>query len=494
MVPSGGTGFHHRSARGAHDNVMVRWVAGVGIIGIWCLLISVAAAEVREEVLEITAQGFASTSIQLNVGDTIIWKNSDSVPHWPASNLHPSHALYSEFDPTQPIQPGDEWRFTFLRSGEWRFHDHLYPARGGVISVHGTSTDSASVLKTPSSASKLLARLHRVIPGWMLSMLSFETITAMVTEITAYDSPEMALQFIDTRVDKRSDATGAAVHGLKHIVGQALYERDGLEGLVPCTSNLGSAEVGACYHGVMEAFFVEQSIDRALDSSEFEHLCTPWLSPHDCLNIFHGIGHGYASFVGLDIEQALSLCTHLDTPARISACMTGVNMEWSESIPYSHIESLRTDSWRFCSGMNDARFQLTCAFEMPRLFSFLNEGRQNIDFDMFENGTAIKAGCMSAPYASFRQLCFQGAGFMAAIRSTPLHSVTDICQRLGEEVEDVRLCLIAGAQRLTYMDDPGYGDEDNEICQTLRDTYAWEACYEMPADTPAGELLGSRFR
>lgn len=471
---------------------MVRWVAGGMVVGMWCLLVSLAAAEGREEVVEISTQGFASTSIQINVGDTIIWKNTDSVPHWPASNLHPSHALYSEFDPKQPIQPGEEWRFTFLRSGEWRFHDHVYPARGGVISVHGTSTARAEDVPRASRTAVLLAYMHRIMPGWWLNRLSFETITAMVTHITERDSPEAALIFIHDRLDGVSDVTGAAVHGLKHIVGQALYERDGLDGLLVCTLNPDSAVDGACYHGVMEAFFLDASIGGALDQARFESLCTPWITRNDCLNIFHGIGHGYASYVGLNLEEALTLCAQLPRAFQVRACMTGVHMEWSESVPFARIAERKSDPWSLCSEMDTMLIRATCAFEMPRLVSFMHEGWQNIDFDMFADGDAIGKGCMGAPDALQRALCYQGAGFMASIRITREHSVADICEHLPGEKSDIKLCLIAGAQRLELMQQSEYVEDREAVCTLLRDTYAWDSCFQMPDEVPSGNLLGAR--
>lgn len=469
----------------------------VRLVGVFACVVLCSApvhAQARVHTIEITREGFSTTSLEINVGDTVVWNNTDTDPHWPASNLHPSHALYSEFDPLEPIEPGSEWRFIFERGGEWRFHDHLYPARGGVIVVHGTSTQAALSKPPANRAAKVLSHFHRLLPAWVLNRLSFDTINALVTEIARNDSPESALVFIHNRLDGVSDATGAAVHGLKHIVGQALYERDGLEGLVVCTSNPDSAVDGACYHGVMEAFFVEQSLDRALDSSEFENLCTPWITRNDCLNIFHGIGHGYASFVGLDLERALSLCTHLSSAERIGACMTGVNMEWSESIPYGQIEQLRTEPWKLCTDMHDTRFQLLCAFEMPRLFSFLNEGRQNIDFDMYKNATAIESGCERAPNTSFRKLCFQGAGFMASIRSTPTHSVAQLCEAMARDPEDVLLCLVVSAQRLALMDQSEFSLEREAVCTLLREKYVWPTCYETPLDAPSRLLLGSRGR
>ena len=65
----------------------------------------------------------------------VTFKNQDKNAHWPASNLHPTHGIYPEFDPKQPIEAGKDWSFVFDRFGKWRYHDHLSPSTRGVIEV-----------------------------------------------------------------------------------------------------------------------------------------------------------------------------------------------------------------------------------------------------------------------------------------------------------------------------------------------------------------------
>lgn len=72
----------------------------------------------------------------IKVGQTVEWINEDKEEYfWPASNDHPIHTLYSEFDAKKPIPPGGVYSFTFTRKGEWDFHDHLTPRAGGVVVV-----------------------------------------------------------------------------------------------------------------------------------------------------------------------------------------------------------------------------------------------------------------------------------------------------------------------------------------------------------------------
>jgi plastocyanin len=68
-------------------------------------------------------------------GDTIIFVNNSSRNMWPASDNHPSHTLYSEFDAKNDIAPGGAYSFTFTKTGVWGYHDHSKPNCEGTITV-----------------------------------------------------------------------------------------------------------------------------------------------------------------------------------------------------------------------------------------------------------------------------------------------------------------------------------------------------------------------
>lgn len=78
---------------------------------------------------------YSQTEITIQKDQVIEWRNEGSEDYWPASNIHPSHGIYPEFDPQGPIKPGESWVFKFDRVGTWKFHDHLFPKeiKGEVI-------------------------------------------------------------------------------------------------------------------------------------------------------------------------------------------------------------------------------------------------------------------------------------------------------------------------------------------------------------------------
>lgn len=124
-------------------------IAGIGVV----VLIFIAAAVlmgtpkdvptppsastevVGDQIITLTPEGFSPAEITIKRGETVTFRTTTGKRFWPASNLHPSHAIYSDFDPKEPVAPDASWNFTFDRVGEWRFHDHLAPYFTGTITV-----------------------------------------------------------------------------------------------------------------------------------------------------------------------------------------------------------------------------------------------------------------------------------------------------------------------------------------------------------------------
>lgn len=80
-------------------------------------------------------ESFEPETLTIQKCTKVIFKNQDKVARWPASNLHPTHGIYPEFDPLEPVKAGEDWSFVFDKSGNWKYHDHLFPSIRGVIIV-----------------------------------------------------------------------------------------------------------------------------------------------------------------------------------------------------------------------------------------------------------------------------------------------------------------------------------------------------------------------
>ena len=82
-----------------------------------------------------TEDGYEPKEVTIQKGDIVLFTNETDEYHWPASDLHPTHGIYPEFDPLRPVAPGEDWKFKFEQAGEWKFHDHIRANKVGTVTV-----------------------------------------------------------------------------------------------------------------------------------------------------------------------------------------------------------------------------------------------------------------------------------------------------------------------------------------------------------------------
>lgn len=104
-------------------------------IGLVFFLRTESAPLAQDVTITLTDDGFSPAEVRIALHGTVTFRSERETPFWPASDLHPSHGLYSEFDPLRPLQQDEEWSFTFDRPGDWGFHDHLRSYFTGFIHV-----------------------------------------------------------------------------------------------------------------------------------------------------------------------------------------------------------------------------------------------------------------------------------------------------------------------------------------------------------------------
>ena len=87
------------------------------------------------EFVTVTDSGYSPNTLTIKAGTTVTFKNESGIAIWPASDPHPIHTDYPEFDARRPYEQGASYSFTFERKGQWKYHDHLSPNRRGLIIV-----------------------------------------------------------------------------------------------------------------------------------------------------------------------------------------------------------------------------------------------------------------------------------------------------------------------------------------------------------------------
>ena len=88
-----------------------------------------------EVTVTLTEQSFQPNVVRITRGTKVTFTTTRQNQFWPASNPHPNHSVYPEFDPKQPIQSGRSWSFVFDKVGQWGYHDHVRSYFTGTIYV-----------------------------------------------------------------------------------------------------------------------------------------------------------------------------------------------------------------------------------------------------------------------------------------------------------------------------------------------------------------------
>jgi len=83
----------------------------------------------------LTENGFEPNEISVLLGSEVTFSTTLDKPFWPASNLHPQHTIYSQFDPMRPIESNESWSFVFNKEGTWNYHDHIRSYFTGTVYV-----------------------------------------------------------------------------------------------------------------------------------------------------------------------------------------------------------------------------------------------------------------------------------------------------------------------------------------------------------------------
>ena len=86
--------------------------------------------------IEITANGFEPQVMQVDVGTTVMWTNTDTVPHGIQANPYPEGTDLPSLNTETEIGPGESYSYTFGDAGEYGYHDKDDPTDNGEVVVN----------------------------------------------------------------------------------------------------------------------------------------------------------------------------------------------------------------------------------------------------------------------------------------------------------------------------------------------------------------------
>lgn len=106
-----------------------------GAAGLSLLFLQQEPSVTHEVAIVLTDRGFEPQELTIQEGTMVTFSTTLDRPYWPASDAHPSHTNYPEFDPRHALSPQESWSFTFNNAGIWNFHDHLRSYFSGTVRV-----------------------------------------------------------------------------------------------------------------------------------------------------------------------------------------------------------------------------------------------------------------------------------------------------------------------------------------------------------------------
>lgn len=453
-------------------------------------------AHAPTQVIKMTANGFEPREVTIDENTMVNFVNEDNADRWPASNTHPTHELYPEFDPKAPVPPGDLWIFKPTRTGTWKYHDHLYPHRRGTLTITAEAdaspragpsptlsapAETAPIITAAASIEKTTWRAwlkQLVIRLWQAFIGPFRRVPAItpndfqnLSEQDQYNhlrllslrrGPGSAWAYVKTTYTSDTGASlGGRAHDLAHFTGGLIFKAKGLLGLTICDTTFAFG----CYHGFAETAFAD-SLKPLLEVAQ---ACTtlgplnsgPWAS---CI---HGIGHGVATyFDSADLEEALNACNQISPGA--TYCHDGVLMEFSFSAPPNFY---RADNPLFPCTDLPVQYHNACGRNQPHVM----QRRFNM------NHVAIGSSCLSAPPA-IAEACIDSLGFAAANESRGhAEAVLQQCGELPTPAARAR-CVGAGAGELIFQNFPGWQTAAPSACNTLPAEFK-SACHARLEET-----------
>lgn len=299
----------------------------------------------------LTENGFSPQEIYIRQGDSITFTTNRNKPFWPASDIHPTHDIYPEFDSKEQIEPTKSWSFTFQKAGVWSFHDHLAPLYRGKIIISNDKQISQTPCRNESSDQKTKC--------WEEQLETTIKTQGLEEAFNLY-----------TKLFLSDPIFAENCHGYTHTLGEAAYLKFANNEDFPVTQQVAYCSYGF-FHG-----FIEAMMQKTGNLKDAERMCQyidkKLAGQTDTLGAcYHGIGHGvtdgsdaraYGDPLAL-IKPGLELCDKVGKDEYDhKICGTGVfnALAIMYSDPKYKLKLNRDDPFWSCRQQSKAYFKHAC--------------------------------------------------------------------------------------------------------------------------------------
>ncbi len=259
-----------------------------------------------------TDAGYQPDVLEVPLGSRVAFRNTSDIPMLTASDPHPLHSDFSQFDSRRAYDKGDAYIFRFNTAGTFGYHNHEKSNHRGIIRVVGPANSSPNIDKTKEG--------QRAVRDKYLVMLNQNDPSSIFTMIDAIEA---------------NGALARDCHDMSHDLGHRAYELFGFSGAMTFSNpaRLGHTSVddicaGGYMHGILEEVFLHQPQLRDQPGP----ICAsiPKVNRDSC---FHGVGHGLMFVNERNVPASLNHCRSLELQLDMLRCFEGVWMEmfWGDT-------------------------------------------------------------------------------------------------------------------------------------------------------------------
>jgi plastocyanin len=436
------------------------------ILGVSLFFYALAAEPV---VVQMNEQGFDPSSIHVQQGQEVIFRNIGNEHHWPASDHHPSHSLYSgtslqehcgdgavsSFDSCESISPGESWSFVFERPGVYTYHDHNWPWLVGEIVVESEQATSIfSIVRAfIDRLLRFFGRSSEVSESIVLQSASFDNnvstiLIARYEEMVRNGDPRQAIQALREE-SARNDIVSGYCHDVLHAIGHVSFEKYGgfREAVVYQEDFCNSGYI----HGLFETYFTH--VDNPLEGLPL--LCDEYgdgARAFDRWQCHHGIGHGFMYYTGGDLDASLILCDEYLSFQNAEYCRNGVYMEVFNAEVLAKEQQFVDSRNPIQTCRNRSVSKDDCYLYVPTYFS------QTLHEDFLK----IFERCEYAEFG-YQQTCVYGVGSEAMKRNmSQADNVFALCRQAGSR-RNQEAC-VSGAVGM-YINQQGSLEAGKDLCE-----------------------------
>jgi len=455
-------------------------IAALFLLTLPTLALAHGGVDDGELIIRMNENGFEPKELTVVEGDEVLFINNDDVDRWPASNFHPSHSIYPEFDPLTGIKPGESWKMVFTKAGTWRMHDHLIPHMTGTIVVledlDKTPDSQGPTLDTDSQGRTLWAKIKAFFSKLFSTspkkvgavdkntLLEFKSLDekskyAWLEERADLEGSGTAWEYVLAAYNTPEGVVGSP-HDLAHLVGQLIFKENGFDGLSICTPVFAFG----CYHGLMEVAFDKDDLSgypKQFKAAEKGCEAIGSTSSPSYWSCIHGIGHGAITFRELALDKALTDCDGLSASVR-TYCHDGVFMELSISAPpnfYSKSSPLYP-----CDTVGES-YKTSCARSQVQVM------KQRFSF----KSNDIASACLKSGHKAIIHHCIDAIGYSVGQESRGVaEKVVSGCRAIVDEKASAQ-CLAAAAGELVFQNTALWQESVKKICSSTTGSYK-DAC------------------